>query len=219
MRTLNQLVVTENSALPVLLEWARADDANPVEVRPPLKPLAAETLVEMQVTTASPLGAVAFHTGGLLFHDGFVRVLGSGAEGGLRSIRDWNRAAGVLELGYVLVADDVLGGFYAMNHGHFAAPREGGVFYLAPDQLEWSDLGGDYGDFLAWCFRGDFAAFYGQLGWEHWRDETRPGWNEAFAFSPLPWTAGGSDLTALSRERVPVSSLWRAKLDFMANVA
>ena len=219
MRTLNQLVVTENSALPVLLEWARSEDANPVEVRPPLKPLAAETLVEMQVTTASPLGAVAFHTGGLVFHDGFLRVLGSGAEGGVRAIRDWNRAAGVLELGYVLVADDALGGFYAMNHGHFAAPREGGVFYLAPDQLEWSDLGGDYGDFLAWCFTGDFSAFYGQLGWDHWRDKPMPGWNEVFAFSPLPWTAGGADLAALSRERVPIASLWRAKLDFMASIA
>ena len=218
MKPLTRLVATDDSALPVLLEWARSA-SNPVTVRPPDRALAAETLVEMQVSTASPLGAVAYHTGGLAFHDGFLRVLGSSDE---RSLRDWNRAAGVLDQSYVLVADDVLGGQFAMNHGGFAGP-DGGVHYLPPDALAWADLGADYGDFLGWCFTGDHADFYAGVGWEAWReiaaDEGLPAWDETWTFAPLPWTVPGMDLAAASRERVPAETLWRAKREFMALAA
>ena len=214
MKTLPQLIAREGSALPVLLEWARSA-TNAVRVRPPAKMLAAETLVEMQVTTASPLGAIAFHTGGLSVADGFLRVLGSSED---RGIRDWNRAACVLDASYVLVADDVLGGQFAMNHGGFKGP-DGMVHYLPPDQLEWIDLQSDYGDFLAWCFTGDPAAFYATHGWPYWLTEDLPDWGEAWAFAPLPWTAPGGDLTALSREIVPAEAVWRAKREFMALAA
>ena len=214
MKTLDQLVAREQSALPILLDLARSA-TNAIEVRPPDRDLAAETLVEMQVTTASPLGAIAFHTGGLSVHDGFVRVLGSAED---RGIRDWNRAAGVLDASYVLVADDVLGGHFAMNHGGFAGP-DGMVHYLPPDALEWVDLGSDYGDFLGWCFTGDLAAFYATHAWERWLMEDLPDWDEAWAFAPLPWTAPGTDLSTLSRERVPAESVWRAKREFMALAA
>ena len=214
MKTLPQLVAREDSALPVLLEWARLA-TNAIQVRAPDKMLAAETLVEMQVTTASPLGAIAFHTGGLSVADGFVRVLGSSDE---RGVRDWNRAAGVLDQSYVLVADDVLGGQFAMNHGGFAGP-DGMVHYLPPDQLEWVDLNSDYGDFLGWCFSGDLPAFYAAHAWERWLTEDLPGWGEAWAFAPLPWTAPGADLAALSREVVPAEAVWRAKREFMALAA
>lgn len=215
MRSLDQLVAREGSALPVLLEWAARPGANPIHVRPPDRELAAETLVEMQVTTASPLGAVAFHTGGIAVHDGFLRVLGSSED---RSIRDWNRAAGVLDAAYVLVADDVLGGHFAMNHGGFAGP-DGTVHYLPPDALEWVDLDSDYGDFLGWCLTGEVAAFYASLGWSRWLTEDLPGWTDTWAFAPLPWTAPGADLTALSRESVPADTVWRAKREFMALAA
>ena len=215
MKTLDQLVVRDGSALPVLLEWAGEEGANPIRVRAPDRALARETLVEMQVSTASPLGAVAFHTGGVAVHDGFLRVLGSAAD---RSLRDHNHAAGTLEEGYVLVADDVLGGFFAMNHGGFAGP-DGAVHYLPPDKLDWADLGADYGDFLHWCFAGDLPSFYDELGWDELLAADPPGWTEAWAFAPLPWTQGGADLPALSRQGVPVDAVWRAKREFMALAA
>ena len=212
MKSLEQLVAREGSALPVLLDWARQPDANPIAVRPPDRDLAAETLVEMQVSTASPLGAVAYHTGGVSVHDGFLRVLGSDGD---RPLRDWNHSAQTLEGGYVLVADDVLGGHFAMNHGGFKGP-DGAMLYLPPDKLEWIDLDGDYGDFLAFAFTGDVSGFYADLGWSRWLSEDLPDWSETWAFAPLPWTQAGADLTMLSRERVPAEAVWRAKREFMA---
>ena len=214
MKPLDQLVVRDGSALPVLLEWAR-EATNGLHVRPPDAAIAAETLVEMQVSTASPLGALAYHTGGIAVHDGFLRVLGSAED---RSLRDHNHAAGALDDGYVLVADDVLGGFFAMNHGGFAGP-DGAIHYLPPDKLDWADLGADYGDFLHWCFSGDLAGFYAELGWSRWLTEDLPDWDETWAFDPLPWTQGGADLAALSRQTVPVDAVWRAKREFMALAA
>ncbi len=39
---------------------------------------------------------------------------------------------------YLLVADDVLGGFFAVNGGAFRG-KAGSVFYYAPDSGKWED--------------------------------------------------------------------------------
>ena len=41
---------------------------------------------------------------------------------------------------FIIVADDILGGLYAVNGGRFGRDDLGHVFYLAADQLVWSDL-------------------------------------------------------------------------------
>ena len=213
MKTLDQLVAREGSALPILLQALRDPAANPCEVLPPDKALASETLVELQQGTDTFLGMIAFHTGGLAFHDGFLRVLGSGADA-VRSLRRWSRVTGALDEGYALVGDDVLGGFFAMNRGGFAADAEGGIFYLPPDRLEWQALDVGYSEFLNWCVAGDMAAFYGPLGWEAWADVERPGWADAFAFAPPPWTVEGGDLSGAERTVVPLGEVWRLKREF-----
>ena len=213
MKTLEQLVARERSALPVLLQALRDPTANPCEVLPPEKGLAAETLVEMQRGTDTFLGMIAFHTGGLSFHHGFLRVLGSGA-GPVRNLRRWSRVTGALDEGYALIADDVLGGFFALNRGGFAADVEEGVFFLPPDRLEWQSLDVGYSEFLNWCVAGDYAEFYGTLGWDDWKGVARPGWDEAWAFAPPPWTVQGPDLARAERTVVPVSEIWRLKREF-----
>ena len=215
MKTLDKLVARQGSALPVLLQALRDPAANPCEARPPEKKLAAETLVELQRGTDTFLGTIAFHTGGLSFHGGFLRVLGSGADP-VRNLRRWSRVTGALDEGYALIADDVLGGFFAMNRGGFAADVEEGVFYLPPDRLEWQSLEVGYSEFLNWCVAGDHAAFYAPLGWEAWRGETLPAWDEAWAFAPPPWTVEGPDLARAERRVVPVSEIWRLKREFRA---
>ena len=213
MRTLEQLVAREESALPVLLQALRSAEANPCEVLPPDKGLASETLVELQQGTDTFLGTVAFHTGGLSFHHGFLRVLGSGE---VRSLRRWSRVTNALDEGYALIADDVLGGFFALNRGGFAAEAEGGVFFLPPDRLEWQSLDVGYSEFLNWCVAGDYAQFYEPLGWEGWDGVERPGWGDAFAFAPPPWTVEAQDLSRAERTVVPVGEIWRLKREFRA---
>ena len=213
MKSLDQLVRREDSALPVLLRALAAPGANPCEVLPPDKALAVETLVELQMPTSQFLGTVAFHTGGLSFHRGFLRVLGSG-ENAVRSLRRWSRVTGALNEGYALIADDVLGGFFAANRGGFAAGVEEGIFYLPPDELDWRSLDIGYSEFLNWCVAGDTAAFYASLGWETLSAlDPLPGWDDAFAFAPPPWT-GPVDLATAERQVVPASEIWRLKREF-----
>ena len=213
MRTLDQLVAREDSALPVLLQALSAAGTNPCTVLPPDKALATQTLVELQEPTSNFVGTVAFHTGGLSFHDGFLRVLGSG-EDAVRSLHRWSRVTGALDEGYALIADDVLGGFFALNRGGFAAEVEGGVFFLPPDRLEWQSLDVGYSEFLNWCVAGDTAAFYAPLGWNFDDAIDLPAWGDAFAFAPPPWTAQSVDLSAAERMVVPLAEIWRLKREF-----
>ena len=54
----------------------------------------------------------------------------------------------------VLIADDDLGVFFALNGGRFAAENHS-VWYFAPDTLRWEDTGKGYSDFHYWSLVGD----------------------------------------------------------------
>ena len=81
----------------------------------------AEALVAVQVTTRSPIGAIIYETGGLLIDHGWLRVLGSGHPRLPRSLPGWNKGRTRMDRpdlpAYCLIADDVLGGFFALNGG------------------------------------------------------------------------------------------------------
>ena len=91
-------------------------------------PLAEEdrksALLETQVTLRSPMGAIVYETGGLLVDHGWLRLLGSGHPRLPRSMPAWNKGRTLLpqgkSAGFWLVADDVLGGFYAWTAGRSA---------------------------------------------------------------------------------------------------
>src|SRR5437763_322001 len=108
-RSIDELLATDDPAWPLLGEWIRAA-VNRVEVIAS-GPGAAADLHLLQVTARSTLGAVVYHTGGMLIDGGWVRVLGSRSERLARSLIEWNAACGIdLEPGappLLLVADDV----------------------------------------------------------------------------------------------------------------
>ncbi len=106
MRTLNELLDSEDPAFPLIRQWASEADI-PVELLPPSAGR-DDVLLSLQVTTRSPLGAIAYETGGILVDDGWLRILGSSHDKLGRNIATWNE--GKAE-GFLLVADDVLGGF------------------------------------------------------------------------------------------------------------
>lgn len=71
---------------------------------------------------------------------GRLRILGSGCKRLNRGIYDFTLGKSFAEArrmpSYLLVADDVLGGFFAINGGAFAG-EAGNVFYYAPGSGEW----------------------------------------------------------------------------------
>ena len=167
------------------------------------------TLLALQVTTRSPMGSIALESAGILIDDGWVRVLGSGHSRLPRSLDTWNRLGQPAHRspGALLVGDDVLGGFFALNGGGISGPA-GHVFYFAPDSLRWEDVAPSYSEWLCFLMRGELEKFYGDSRWSSWRSDVRqvPG-DRAFSLYPFLFMKGPS-VAERSRRPVPLEELW-----------
>ena len=211
MRQIHELLEQKEPAWPLVQEWI-GEATNKVEVLPPPADAArAEALVATQVTTRSPMGAIIYETGGLLIDHGWVRVLGSGHPRLPRSLPEWNQ--GRTSLGgpnlprYLLIADDVLGGFFALNGGQFEG-KTGELWYAAPDTLQWEGLELTYSDFLYWCCLSDLAKFYDGRRWPGWEDEvSRLQGDRGFSIVPPLW-AEGPAIGECDRRAVPLAELY-----------
>lgn len=194
---------------------AAAGAAGRMRVLPAARADGERVLLALQVTTRSPLGAVALHAAALLVDDGWLTVLGAGGEDRPLTLAE---PLGPGEppdpaLG-TIVAHDAVGGFFVLDDGSLAGER-GEVVYLAPDTLEWERTELGYGAWLDWALTGPLDAFAAGLRWPSWREEVAalaPG--TALHFAPPPWTAEGRDLAAASRSAVPVRELWSLAHDF-----
>jgi hypothetical protein len=168
---LEQLIDREDPAWPLVQEWV-AGATNPVIVLPPSDPHRSNTLLDLQISTQSTLGSIAYESGGIVVDNGWLRILGSGHPRLTRSVTEWNKAIwGDNEDDYpfYLIADDAVGGFYALDSGVLGNAES--VFYFAPDTLEWEDTDQGYTDFIDFCFSGDLQKYYGSMRWSNWREE------------------------------------------------
>jgi len=193
MRALSELINTQDPAWPMVQELI-AHAKNPVEVLP-ADPVDREVALHaIQVTTGSTMGAIVYETGGLLIDHGWLRILGSGHHRLTRSLASWNKGRTMFgdekPPGYLLVADDAVGGFFAVNGGALGS-QMGAVFYFAPDSCQWECLDFGYSQFIGWSLQGELAKFYESLRWPGWEDEiaTLEGDQAIFIF-PFPATKG-----------------------------
>ncbi len=215
MRTLSDLTSTDDPAWPLVQQWLAAA---PQAIALPVERARAGTeLVDLQVTLRSPMGAVAYHTGGILIDHGWLRILGGGSDGLRRSISSWNVGRAPIDAAgrptYLLVADDVLGGFFALNGGGLQGPP-GHVFYLAPDTLQWEDLSVGYTDFLRWALSPGLDKFYRTHRWPNWQAEaSQVRGDQAFAVYPFLW-AEGPPIELRARQAVPVEESYSLMLEF-----
>lgn len=211
-RTLAELLDVEQPAWPEVSGWI-ATANKPVEALPSTEPMRGQALVESQVTVRSPMGAVIYETGGLLIDHGWMRVLGSGHPRLTRSLPEWNRdrcgASPEAPPPFLLVADDIAGGFFALDGGGLG-PGRGHVYYHAPDSLRWESMGDiGYAHFLRWCLVGDLDEFYSALRWPGWEPEAAAvGGDYALSVYPPPWTREGKTIANCSRKAVPVAEIY-----------
>lgn len=216
MRTLEELINKEDPGWPIIQEWI-GQAKNKVEILPCEKTNAEKALSYTQVTTRSLMGAVIYETGGLLIDNGWIRILGSGSEKMKRSLPDWNKGKTFSEYGepapYLLVADDVIGGFYAINGGFFGKDA-GNIYYFAPDMLQWIPLEMGYSQFLVFCFETDMDEFYPNLRWEGWQkdvEELHPDY--AYSFVPFLWSREGKDINNVSRKAASIEEVYSFNMD------
>lgn len=216
MRTLQELINTKDPGWIVVKEWIDLAK-NKVEILPNSRLRAEEALVNTQVTTHSLMGAIIYETGGLLVDGGWIRILGSGCKQMNRSLPDWNKGKTFAAFGepapYLLIADDVIGGFYAINGGGLGQDA-GNIYYNSPDSLEWEALEISYSQFLLFCFETDMNTFYASLRWNGWKDDIKEiSPDYAYSFVPFLWTKEGSDINKVNRKPVPIEELYRLNME------
>jgi len=209
-RPLHELINREEHAWTKVAGWIR-EGRNHSEILEARQEDADNTLYELQVTTRSPMGAVAYETGGILVDNGWRRIRGSMHERMGGDLLCWNglgkNPVGNPLQGELVVAHDAAGGFFAVNGGAFPGER-GIVFYHAMDTLEWEDLQTGYTGFLQWVADGDLAQFYGSMRWEGWKEDVRAlHASRGVHFYPPLWAKEGG-VTVSSRSDVPMIKLW-----------
>ncbi|MCB1034079.1 MAG: DUF2625 family protein [Acidobacteria bacterium] len=207
MRPLHELIDREDPGFPLVREWL-GEATRLVEVLPPAA-AREEALVQAQVTTRSPMGAVVYETGGILVDGGWLCILGSGHPRLTRTLPGWN--AGRSE-GFLLVADDAAGGFFAVNGGAFGDDL-GRLYYFAPDMLDWEPLQLGYSEFLVWAFSGDLDGFYQWIRWRGWNSDVRAlHGDRCYSFYPFLFTKKGKGGSG-RRGEVPVEEAWSLQMD------
>jgi hypothetical protein len=196
------------------VEQAIARAKNEVQVLPVDRHEGEKTLLAIQVTTRSPMGAIAYQTGGILVDHGWIRILGGGHQRLPRTLADWNFPAGDAAHarlpGAFLVADDVIGGFFALNGGALKGPPMN-VFYFAPDVLRWEDTRRGYTEFLDFVLSGDLGKFYDGFRWHGWQDASEAlAGDRAFDFYPMLFAQSDGGIESRRRKDAPLDEIWRA---------
>jgi hypothetical protein len=207
MKSLTELVNADDPAIELIREWVTAAPVA-CELLPPSSDREA-TLLGLQVTRRSILGALAYDTGGLLVDHGWLRFLGSGHPRLTRRLDLWNEGRGS---GFLLVADDAAGGFFALNGGALG-PDTGSMYYWGPDALEWRPLELGLTDLVRAFLTDRLERFYGDLRWRGWQDDVQQlSADRCYSFYPFLWTKEGS-LETSKRASVPVNEAFDLKVD------
>ncbi|WP_343522383.1 DUF2625 domain-containing protein [Pedobacter sp.] len=209
--SIEKLINKTDPAWPLVKKWI--DSAkNKVEVLPVDSAKAKEVLYHTQTTTYATLGSVIYNTGGILVDNGWIRILGSGSEKLNRNVAEWNKGKTLEEYGdnlpYLLIADDAVGGFFAINYGGLGKDIKN-VYYLEPNSLTWQPLGAGYGEFLIFCFDSDLSKFYKGLRWSSWdKFISNLDGNKTYSFRPYLWQEG-TDIEKCSRKLVGIEEMYK----------
>lgn len=215
MRPLEELINSDEPAWPLVKQWV-GDAALGVEILPAEAAARDAALYATQVTTRSPMGAIAHNAAALLIDGGWLRVLGAGGHPRFqRSLPGWNEGR---SQGFYLVADDAVGGFFALNGGALGEDR-GKVYYYAPDSLAWEACHFGYSEFLVWAMSAKLREFSASLRWKGWEAEVAQlSGDQAINFYPFLFTEGPS-LERRSRRPVPVAEQYGLQLELQRQLA
>jgi hypothetical protein len=209
MRALSDLIDRAEPAWPLVQQWIRHASV-PVEVLPAEPAAGDAALYATQVTTRSPMGAIAHNAAGIFIDNGWLRVLGAGKHPRFqRSLPEWNEGRSDR---FYLVADDVVGGFFAINGGSLGQDL-GNVYFYAPDSLRWEPCRFGYSEFLVWSMSEKLHEFYDSLRWDGWIAEvTQLSGDQTISIYPFLW-AEGPPIKDRHRGPVPVAEQWALQLD------
>lgn len=212
MRDLNELINQKEDAITLIQEW-KNNARNEIVILEKDTQSAKEALYNTQVTTRSPMGAIIYHTGGILINKGWIRIYGSGSKQLNRNLPEWNRGKTFKNYSdkpsYLMIADDAVGGFYLLNGGSLGNDL-GKVYYYAPDNIEPEALDLTYSEFVIFCFNGNLEHFYKDLRWKNWENDFKTlNNNEVFMFFPYLWTKQGKNINKVKKHKISIDEYYK----------
>ncbi|MFF6993530.1 DUF2625 family protein [Streptomyces sp. NPDC008313] len=225
MRDLTELTDVDKPAWP-LLAAEISESRVSMDTLPADPSVSRDTLLQLQITARSWLGAFVLNSGGLILDSGWLRIYGSPEPGsGMPSLAQvnalparfdplWRPGAGLV------VGHDVLGGAFVLNGPDAKAagrPGEPGeVVYFAPDSLRWEALGAGHDAWLGWLLSTGTEQFYDNLRWPGWRGESGAlTGTQGLSITPFLWSADARrDLNATSRRAAPLSEILDLHRDY-----
>ncbi|QRQ63979.1 DUF2625 domain-containing protein [Sphingobacterium multivorum] len=215
MRQLNELINKDEDAIKLIMAW-RSAAKNKIQILANDSLRSNEALFNTQISTRSPMGAIVFHTGGILIDNGWIRIYGSGSEKLNRNLPDWNKGKTFQNFGdkpgYLIIADDAVGGFFLLNGGDLGNDL-GKIYYLSPDNNEYEQLDLTYTEFVNFCFSGNIDLFYRDLRWKKWEDDFKElSTNEAFMFYPYLWTKEGRDINKVEKNKASIDEIYTRRI-------
>lgn len=202
---------TADPACPLVLEWVKTA-CNDVEVLPAEREVGEAVLLHLQVTTRSPMGAIALESGGILIDHGWLRFLGSGHRRICGNLLTWNSQSNTPEhrskKDALIIAHDAVGGFFAVNGGAFSG-KLGTVYYFVPESLQWENTKKSYSDLLQWALSGDVRLFYASMRWPGWEhDVSALSGNQGISLYPFIFMKRDIPIAKRSRRAVSLYELW-----------
>lgn len=170
---------------------------------------ANDVLQKMSADMNIYLKAIITHAAAISVDYGWLRILGSGNKELPRSISVWNKSGSEDRLSHAtLFADDILGGFFAVNEGAFNG-LPGEVFYFAPDTLAWEGLDVSVDNFIKWVFSDNFREFYSTFIWSNWETEIKNlSFDQVLSVYPPLWSESMS-IEKRSRKGVSIDEAWK----------
>jgi hypothetical protein len=211
IKPLSELINTSDSGWPLVQDWIKSAEVK-VEILSRDLSSAESNLLKAQITTRSSMGSVVYETGGIIVENGLLRILGSGSKNLNRGIMDWNLNKSFKENEkpkFLLIADDIFGGFFGINGGALSNESIGKIFYLSPDSLKWENLDLSYSDFLNFCFSKKINKFYDAFKWKTFGEDTLKFDNDkAFSFYPYLFTEEGKDIEKVSKKMCSIQEIW-----------
>lgn len=207
MKELKDLINTQEPGWDLVKEWIKEAKV-PVEVLPKDNKRAEQELLHAQVSTRSPMGAIIYETGGILVNNGWIRILGSGGEKLNRGLMEWNKGKTFENYGeqqsFMLVADDAIGGYFAINAGEFGDDI-GKVYFLMPHGIQFFSLGLGYSEFLVWIFSGQYQSFYDIYKWKTCKEDIQQlRGDQTLSFVPFLFMDSLTSDSIEKRSKVPV---------------
>lgn len=167
---------------------------------------------KLNIPADSVLTSVVMNCSGICI-DNWIRILGQGSEK-RNGVLYYNTLIDDSCLdGMFIVANDVVGGIYAINISRFENEKSI-VWYFAPDTLQWESLGMKYLDFIAWTACGNTSEFYETMRWNEWiMDCKNIEFDSGYLIYPFLW-ANECDINSANRKKVSFDELMKLNFDY-----